>query len=125
MPQERAEEVLGRLPQSGIYPGLTWAWVDRQKLVPNVSDGSMLVLDFATGKIYCNHPGSQLKPLSIFIEDFIAERLKPDGMFADKKWLPLQPPIHFPSTEYETEYDTKAPEVSKQLPSHSSGHDEL
>lgn len=47
------------------------------------------------------------------------------GMFADKKWLPLQPPIHFPSTEYETEYDTKAPEVSKQLPSHSSGHDEL
>ena len=42
----------------------------------------MLVLDFATGKIYCNHPGSQLKPLSIFIEDFIAERLKPDGMVA-------------------------------------------
>ena len=119
MTQERAEELLGTLPQSSMYPGLTWAWVDSnyypllQKSVPTISDGAMLILDFANGKIYCNHPGSQLKTLSIFVEDFIAGRLIPDGMFVDKKWHPLQPPISFPSTVYET----KAPKISEIQPS--------
>lgn len=133
MSQEKAEKTFQTHSPKNAHHRLSWAWVDSnyypllQKLVPSISDGSILILDFNEGKIYCNPLGPQQKPLTDFVEDFVAKRLKPDGMFAEKKWLPLQPPISFPSSEFENipMKMQKAPTMSKMSDQSSKGHDEL
>ena len=68
-----------------------------QKLVPTLADGSVLILDFANGKVYYNPPSPQLKPLFAFVEDYLGERLEPDGMCGmesgDDHWMALCIPV--------------------------------